>query len=172
MPPAAQSPSPRTVIRLDPGPVRRGARQTRSGMLSSLAIGRVCSRKHTPLYSLTPRPRVPQESQLFVISTTLSQALVSPTFPRRKWISSTSTLPKSYQLPRPPLRHTPEPAEVVLRDEHIRTMKGPVVGTDSPYPDPSVKGPSSQLLSNRLSSAASNSKNHTGPVFRAQKCPL
>jgi phosphoenolpyruvate carboxykinase (ATP) len=35
-------------------------------------------------------------------------------------------------------------------------MKDPVARTDSPYTDPSVKGPRSQLLTNRPSSAAVN----------------
>ena len=62
------------------------------------------------------------------------------------------------QLPRPLLPHPPKPPEREHSKKHLRTMKDPVARTNSPYTNPSVKGPRSQLFTNRPSAAAANSK--------------
>jgi phosphoenolpyruvate carboxykinase (ATP) len=51
-------------------------------------------------------------------------------------------------------------------------MKDPVARTDSPYTDPSVKGPRSQLLAHRQSPAAANSKSSETSHLSIRPIPL
>jgi phosphoenolpyruvate carboxykinase (ATP) len=136
---------------------RPGARQSLLGMLSSLPIGRATPRRPTPLYTLTPLPRVRKGCRLGVISPSRSRSLLSPVFPSRKWIPRKPTLPSSTQLPRPLSTLAPKPPDLELDRKHLRTMKDPVARTASPYTDPSVKGPRSQLLSRQHPFTPANS---------------
>jgi phosphoenolpyruvate carboxykinase (ATP) len=136
------------------------ARQGAGGMLSSLPIGRGRAGGPTSIYTRTPLPRVRQDARPLAISTSRSPSLVSPVFPAfpsTRWITCTPTLPNWCQLPRPSSAHAPKPPGLERRRKHLRTMKDPVTRTDSPYTDPSVKGPRSQFLTEGHASAAVNS---------------
>lgn len=138
-----------------------GHRQSPSGMPSSLPIGPGRARGPTSLYTRPPRPRVRQESHPFVISTSLHPSLVSPVFPvspSRKWISRIPTLPNWCLLPRPLSTHAPKPPDLERRKKHLRRMKDPVARSDSPYTDPSIKGPQSQIRTQGRPSATATSK--------------
>ncbi len=154
--PAAQSPPARIVTTPDLHTRARtpglGARQGAGGMLSSLPIGRGRVGGPTSLYTRTPLPRVRQDGRPLVISTSRSPSLASPVFPvfpSTRWITLKPTLPNWSQLPRPSSAHAPKPPDLERRRKHLRTMKDPVIRTDSPYTDPSVKGPRSQLRSHQ-----------------------
>jgi phosphoenolpyruvate carboxykinase (ATP) len=126
-------------------------------MLSSLPIGPATARRPTFLYTLTPLPRVRKDCRLSVISASRSPSLFSPVFPSREWILRKPTLPSSTQLPRPLSTLAPKPSDLELNRKHLRTMKDPVARTASPYTDPSVKGPRSQLLSRQHPFTTANS---------------
>jgi hypothetical protein len=134
------------------------ARQGLGGMLSSLPIGPGRLLGPTALYIRTPLPRVRQDCRPLAISTSRSPSLVSPVFPSRKWIVLQPTLPNWSQLPQPLSAHAPKPPDIKRRKKHLRTMKDPVARTDSPYTDPSVKGPRSQLLTQGPASRTANSR--------------
>ena len=148
-------------------------------MLSSLPIGRGRVVGPTSLYTRTPLPRVRQDARPLVISTSRSPSLVSPVFPvfpSRRWITHEPTLPNWSQLPRPSSAHAPKPPDLERRRKHLRTMKDPVTRTDSPYTDPSVKGPRSQILSHQnppqtVNSTSSAAVSSPGLVAVANRRP-
>jgi len=155
---AVQSLPTRSVISFVQGSLPAGHANIHCGMLSSLAIGHTTARGSTPLYMLTPRPRVRQTSRLLVIGTSLSQSLVLPVFPSRKWTLRQPTLPNWCQHPQTLSTHAPKPPDLRRFKKHLRSMKDPVARTSSPYTDPSVKGPRSQFLtSHGQSSSAAKS---------------
>ena len=138
----------------------QGPRQGAGGMLSSLPIGRGRVGRPTSIYTRTPLPRVRQDARPLVISTSRSPSLVYPVFPAfpsRRWITCKPTLPNWCQLPRSSSAHAPRPPDLERRRTHLRTMKDPVTRTDSPYTDPSVKGPRSQRLIEGNTSLAATS---------------
>lgn len=87
--------------------------------------------------------------------------------PCRKWIVRKPTLPNWSQLPQPLSTVTPKPPDRELDRKDLRTMKDPVARAASPYTDPTVKGPRSQILSSsgRFSSATSKSSHLSGSLL-------
>lgn len=164
--PATQSP----FTHLAPGSVlamsRPVAVNRKVGMLSSHLIGPARCHGSTALYIRTPLPRARQTHHApFLIITSLYPAypVFSPCQPCIKWMSSKPaskpTPSNSSQLPQPLPPRSPNSPPSDQLEKHIRTMKDPVARTNSPYTDPSVKGPRSQLLSSGRPSNLSSSSN-------------
>ncbi|KAK4100468.1 hypothetical protein N658DRAFT_95983 [Parathielavia hyrcaniae] len=163
--PITTSPKAGTVIHMHPVSLPGGSPKAWLGTLSSLPIGHATARRSTSLYTPTPLPRVRKDCRLGVISAPRPPSLLSPVFPSRKWTLHKSTLPNSTQLPRPLSTLAPQSPDLDQSRKHLRTMKDPVARIDSPYTDPSVKGPRSQILSRGRPVTAnmiSNSVNKTG----------
>lgn len=102
-------------------------------MLSSRLIGHARGPGPTLLYTVTRLPRA------WHICHPVVFPVNNDCQPCVKWISPLST--------DAPTQHS---------EKDIRAMKDPVARTASPYTDPSVKGPRSQLLASRYPSAATS----------------
>lgn len=138
-----------------------GAGPSPSRMLSSRLIGRARAHGPTPLYTLTPLRRLGQPCRPPVLTSSRPPSLAFPSVtlpsPPRGGITAQPTLPSQPQFPHPLSTHAPRPPDVDQPEKHLRTMKDPVARAASPYSDPSVKGPHSQLLASGHFSAV-NSK--------------
>lgn len=66
--------------------------------------------------------------------------------PCRKWTNRKPTSSKWPRLPHPLSTHAPTLPGLEYARKHLRTMKDPVIRPSSPYTDPSIKGPRSQIL--------------------------
>lgn len=136
---------------------RPGPHQPTGGSLSSLVIG--CPRLFcpTPLINLPARPRARQTGVFLLLSVLPCCSLAPSPSTKFKWIFRSAHCrvgvnfrPFYLSLDTRPMssRHQP------LQEALIRTMKEPVVRPPSPYVDPTVKGPSRQLLLSQQPSSA------------------
>lgn len=126
-------------------------------------IGSPRARGPTSIYTPTPLPRVRQDGRALVIKPSRPPAPAYAVFPSRKWIVREPTLPNWRQLPRPLSTSAPKPPDLELAGKHLRTMKDPVARTDSPYNDPTVKGPRSKILARGKPQLANSESSHGKP---------